>query len=135
LGLNVTFQQADACALPFADGQFDAVIVESVTNFAEARRAVPEYFRVLQSGGVLYDRELMLRQAAADTPRLDEMQQFFGMPQLMQREEWVELLRSHGFAEVEIPIYSLFTQQIKAMQLMHEDMHEYIDDDVYANAE
>ncbi|GIQ68979.1 class I SAM-dependent methyltransferase [Xylanibacillus composti] len=135
LGLQVTFRQADACALPFDDEQFDVVIVESVTNFAEARRAVPEYFRVLRSGGVLYDREMMLQQAAAETPRLDEIQQFFGMPQLMRREEWVELLRSLGFARAEIPQYSLFTEEIKAMQLMYEDEHEYIDDDVYANAD
>lgn len=135
LGLQVTFRQADACNLPFDKDQFDAVVVESVTNFAEARRAVPEYFRVLQPGGILYDRELMLHQPAADTPRLNEIQQFFGMPQLMQCEEWRELLRNQGFAQVEIPDYSLFTQKIKEMQMKYEDEYEYIDDDVYTNAD
>jgi len=135
LGLAVTFRQADACNLPFDAASFDAVIVESVTNFADAKRAVSEYYRVLRGGGSLYDRELMLQQPAADTPRLEEIQQFFGMPQLMQREQWEALLQSEGFAQVETPTYSLFTDEMKAKQLMYEDQHEYIDDDVYANAE
>ena len=46
------FKVADAQELPFPDGQFDAVITESVTAFPEDKqKAVNEYVRVLKPGG------------------------------------------------------------------------------------
>lgn len=49
---RIAFDVADAQALPFADGSFDAVISESVTAFAPDRaRAVREYRRVRVPGG------------------------------------------------------------------------------------
>ena len=49
---RVTFQRADAMALPFADASFDVVsIAFGIRNVAEPRRALAEFFRVLRPGG------------------------------------------------------------------------------------
>jgi ubiquinone/menaquinone biosynthesis C-methylase UbiE len=52
LAARVTYRQADALALPFADETFDAVITEHVTMNIEAKdRLFAEVRRVLRSGG------------------------------------------------------------------------------------
>jgi ubiquinone/menaquinone biosynthesis C-methylase UbiE len=48
---KVEFRVADATDLPFDDGSFDAVLVESVTTFIEDKAAaVQEYTRVVKPG-------------------------------------------------------------------------------------
>jgi ubiquinone/menaquinone biosynthesis C-methylase UbiE len=50
---NVTWRQADALALPFADGSFDAVICQfGVMFFPDKRAGYREALRVLKPGGV-----------------------------------------------------------------------------------
>lgn len=49
---NVRFAQADAAALPFADGSFDALIVAfGVRNFTDQAAGLEEMARVLAAGG------------------------------------------------------------------------------------
>ena len=49
---NMTFESADARALPFKDGAFAVVIFDStLSHVSEPERAVDEARRVLQSGG------------------------------------------------------------------------------------
>jgi ubiquinone/menaquinone biosynthesis C-methylase UbiE len=49
---GIEFRVANAQALPFEDGTFDAVITESVTVFPENKQAaVSEYARVVKPGG------------------------------------------------------------------------------------
>src|SRR5205085_403581 len=49
---RVTWRQADAQALPFPDGGFDAVLCQfGVMFFADKRRAFSEAYRVLKPGG------------------------------------------------------------------------------------
>lgn len=51
-GLNVTFRPADAEALPFADGSFDAVVSTFGVMFTpNQRQAARELLRVCRSGG------------------------------------------------------------------------------------
>jgi ubiquinone/menaquinone biosynthesis C-methylase UbiE len=53
-GENVRWQQADACALPFPDGAFDAVVCQFGLMFVPDKSvAVRESFRVLNRNGLL----------------------------------------------------------------------------------
>jgi ubiquinone/menaquinone biosynthesis C-methylase UbiE len=51
---NVTFEQGDATALPFADASYDVVVLDStLSHVADAERAIGEAARVLRPNGVL----------------------------------------------------------------------------------
>lgn len=51
---NLEFVQADATALPFADGEFDAVTISfGLRNVVEPKKALAEFHRVLKPGGRL----------------------------------------------------------------------------------
>ena len=51
---NVRFEQADARALPFADGAFDIVVFDStLSHVPEPERALAEAARVVRPGGSL----------------------------------------------------------------------------------
>lgn len=52
---NVTFQQGDAMALPFADESFDAVTISfGLRNMADRHHSLSEMRRVLRTGGRLF---------------------------------------------------------------------------------
>jgi SAM-dependent methyltransferase len=100
-GVNVLWLQADARTLPFEEGSFDAVMVESVSLFTETARVTGEYRRVLKSGGRLYDRELMALHRT--TPEMEqEIRDFYGFERLLSPEEWIQLLEASGFADVQV---------------------------------
>jgi len=49
---NIEFVQADATALPFADGEFDAVTSSfGLRNVVEPKKALDEFYRVTKPGG------------------------------------------------------------------------------------
>lgn len=51
---NLEFVQADATALPFADGEFDAVTISfGLRNVSPPQKALAEFYRVLRPGGRL----------------------------------------------------------------------------------
>ncbi|MBF4561976.1 bifunctional demethylmenaquinone methyltransferase/2-methoxy-6-polyprenyl-1,4-benzoquinol methylase UbiE [Microbacterium sp. VKM Ac-2870] len=51
---NVTFVEADATALPFADGEFDAVTISfGLRNVNDPKKALAEMLRVTAPGGTL----------------------------------------------------------------------------------
>lgn len=51
LGVDCGFVAGDACALPFADGSFDACFSHTVMVFCEPAAFVREQYRVLKPGG------------------------------------------------------------------------------------
>ena len=49
---SITFQRANATALPFSDSEFDAVVISQVYEYvSEIKGALSELFRVLKPGG------------------------------------------------------------------------------------
>ncbi|THG29154.1 bifunctional demethylmenaquinone methyltransferase/2-methoxy-6-polyprenyl-1,4-benzoquinol methylase UbiE [Glaciibacter flavus] len=51
---NIVFVEADATALPFDDGSFDAVTISfGLRNVVEPKKAIAEFLRVLRPGGRL----------------------------------------------------------------------------------
>lgn len=98
LGDRVVFCQADAEALPWADGSVDALICEcSLCTFPSPDQAVREWFRVLRPGG---------RLGVSDVTRRGEMPQ--GLDTLAgwisclagarSLEEYAALVAAQGFA-------------------------------------
>ncbi len=68
-GNTIEFVQGDACAMPFADGQFDAVMaVECIFHFPSRKTFFGEARRVLRPGGTLAVSDFVV-----DGDKLDEL--------------------------------------------------------------
>jgi demethylmenaquinone methyltransferase/2-methoxy-6-polyprenyl-1,4-benzoquinol methylase len=73
-GLRVRFAVADALALPFGDGEFDAATIAfGIRNVPRIEAALREAYRVLRIGG----RFLCLEFSTVDVPGLDAFYDFY----------------------------------------------------------
>ncbi|MBD0383591.1 class I SAM-dependent methyltransferase [Paenibacillus sp. WST5] len=118
--VQVQFLEGDACQLPFDDNSFDVVMVESVTNFAEARKAMSEYYRVLKPGGKLYDREVIKTKEMK--PEIHgALSGFYGVTKLYSMEEWRELMESSQFTRVEFSGAHPFPRTMFEDKVQHPD--------------
>lgn len=119
---RVSFQQADAMALPFEDASFDVVsIAFGIRNVAEPKRAIAEFFRVLRPGGrvvilefdeprnplVRFGNNLYTRRIMPMTATLiarDRSGAYKYLPRsvetFMKRDEMQGSLREAGFGEL-----------------------------------
>lgn len=96
--VHVEFFQGDVRSLPFDEGSFDVVFVESVTVFTEAAVALKEYYRVLQPGGRLFDREMY---KVKHHPELEfEMRGLYGNDLLPTDDDWMNWMYRAGFKDV-----------------------------------
>ncbi|MGA7786593.1 MAG: bifunctional demethylmenaquinone methyltransferase/2-methoxy-6-polyprenyl-1,4-benzoquinol methylase UbiE [Xanthobacteraceae bacterium] len=74
LGDTVTFAEANAEALPFADRSFDAITIAfGIRNVPRIEQALAEAYRVLKIGG----KFLCLEFSAVDVPGLDRVYDFY----------------------------------------------------------
>ena len=91
---KVAFRVADAQDLPFGDGEFDAVITESVTAFPEDKqKAVHEYARVTKAGGYVGLNECVwLRVPPPPEIVAWASQDLGGAVKPLTPDEWVGLL-------------------------------------------
>jgi SAM-dependent methyltransferase len=119
-GVRVQFIQGDVCRLPFEDNSFDVVMVESVTNFADAQKAVSEYYRVLNPDGKLYDREVI--RIKEMTPEIHgALCSFYGVNKLFSMEEWTELLVNNQFTQAGSSGIHPFPRTMFEDQVQHPD--------------
>ncbi|TVY06880.1 class I SAM-dependent methyltransferase [Paenibacillus cremeus] len=125
-GLAISFVQGSIDALPFADGSFDVILAESVTNFADIRATLREYSRVLSPGGALYDREVMLLQPMPEA-EYEEIVRFFGFGGLLSDAEWPQALMAAGFARTETWNRSVFEEHLGEDQERNPDLLQVID--------
>ncbi len=93
---KVKLVRGDAEQLPFPDGIFDLVFVESVSIFTDARSALAEYRRVLKPGGTLLDRELTVSKESTALMK-GAMRQLYGMRTMADEQGWLEMMRLAGF--------------------------------------
>jgi len=95
---RVHFRVASATDLPFEDGSFDVVLVESVTTFIEDKSAaIGEYARVVKPGGCLgLNEEIWLK-----TPPPQEIVDYAAKTwdihtEIVTLDRWVQLLEASG---------------------------------------
>lgn len=98
--VDVNFKLGDACHLPFEDKRFDTVFLESVTLFAGIEKSIPEYYRVLRDGGILYDRE-MLAEGSVSPELMEDLRQLYSFQKLPTKEEWIAYFKQQGFTHVQ----------------------------------
>jgi ubiquinone/menaquinone biosynthesis C-methylase UbiE len=134
MGVDVRFTQSDVCTLPFPDEHFDVIIAESVTNFTQADRSISEYYRVLKPGGILYDREMFVREPLPNELFL-QLSSFFGIPQLMNQNEWVTLLMHNHFKKVDFVDVNTFNHQSMEAQYQFPDPHQFIDEGAFLDGQ
>lgn len=92
------FLVADAQELPFRDGEFDAVICESVLAFVpDDRKAVGEFARVLKKGGYLGLNEATW--IKEPTKEMIEYFQEYSDSRIEEEKTWRVLLKSAGLTE------------------------------------
>ncbi|NHN33687.1 class I SAM-dependent methyltransferase [Paenibacillus agricola] len=130
-GLQVDFVEGDIGSIPFESNQFDVILAESVTNFAEASTALSEYYRVLKPGGTLYDREL-IEAKPIPSPMKSTLLDFFGFKQLASLDEWTAIFNKANFNRVSHWDYSLIVED-HTDQVKHSDEFQYVDSNVFTN--
>jgi ubiquinone/menaquinone biosynthesis C-methylase UbiE len=103
---------ADAQALPFAGGVFDAVITESVTAFPEDKqKAVDEYARVTKPGGYVGLNESVWWKVPVPPEVVAWAAQDIGANvQPLTVDAWKELLKNAGLQEVATRTYPVDTR-------------------------
>ena len=97
---NMTFQQGDVSALPFADGSFDLVTSRvSAHHYGDPARALTEAFRVLRPGG----RFLLVDTIVPEDATLDTFYNCFELlrdsshVRNWRATEWLRMLKGAGF--------------------------------------
>lgn len=129
-GVDVQFIQADVCSLPFPESHFDVIIAESVTNFTPVDRSMREYYRVLKHGGILYDREIIAEKPIPEDV-LGQFTSFFGISQLLNQDEWLNIARHCGFDEAAFAEVKPFDNDTLDQQGQHPDPHQMIDEGAF----
>jgi ubiquinone/menaquinone biosynthesis C-methylase UbiE len=129
--LQIHFVEGDVCSIPFETDRFDVILAESVTNFADADKALSEYYRVLKPGGTLYDREIVVVKSIPSqmkSPLFD----FFGFKQLASLDEWTEILNNSKFNSVSNWGYSIIGKDHNDA-VNHPDEFQYLDKNIFTN--
>lgn len=132
-GVQLDLVEASAEHLPFPDGSFHVVMVESVTVFTDAPMALAEYFRVLRPDGMLLDRELFaVPGMPADLER--EIAAFYEIRRLFTAEEWLRMLDEAGFHDCRVWDRKQLAPILWEDVFVYPDEHQMPDPDILGNA-
>jgi arsenite methyltransferase len=126
---RVEFRVADARDLPFDEGAFDAVIVESLLVFlAEKEQAIREFTRVCKAGGFVGLNEMTLLQEPAPPKLVAYFEHTTGMkgpPPTVTA--WRALLESAGLEEVTAQGYQVTIRDEAKGRLKRFRFRDYTD--------
>jgi arsenite methyltransferase len=113
------FRVADAQELPFEDGLFDVVIVESVTTFIESKqKALREYARVAKSGGYVGLNEEIWLKTAPPAEIVEFVAKTWDIEsEIPTADGWVRMLEDAGLRDVVAKPYT-FSVAREATQVL-----------------
>jgi ubiquinone/menaquinone biosynthesis C-methylase UbiE len=117
--VSIQFLVGDASSLPFPNESFDIILVESVSIFTDISKTFAEYYRVLRTGGKLFDRE-MIQQKRMPAEIKEEISQFYNLNKLWDMNEWSAFANTVGFTHSQIDGPFLFPNS-------SEDLNKYPD--------
>jgi SAM-dependent methyltransferase len=100
LGDRVRVDDADIVALPYEDGEFDAVIAEAVTMFVSRRRAAAELVRVTKPGGRVLATEFYWRRPPTEEAREIFLGQVCPGLKFDSLEDWRQIYSDAGLVDV-----------------------------------
>jgi SAM-dependent methyltransferase len=93
---RVKFRLGNSCSMDYKDGSFDVVTtINTIYFWDDTRKGMSEIYRVLKSGGVFYN-------AVITKETLDGIFYTQSGFQKFTNEEYIEIGRDAGFANVEI---------------------------------
>jgi len=132
-GAPVEWRQADAQALPFDDGAFDAVLCQHGLQFVpEPPTAVAEMHRVLQPGGVA---AVSTWRGAEHNPYIsaiaaglrthlseDAVRIMLSTCGIANRQTLADLFTDAGFAAVEVHTVTLHREPVDAVRVVMENL-------------
>jgi arsenite methyltransferase len=95
---RVEFRVADATDLPFGDGSFDVVLVESVTSFIEDKAAaIRQYARVLKPAGRVGLNEEIWHQTTVPPEMVEYAAHTWDVQvEIVTLQDWVGLMEAAG---------------------------------------
>lgn len=110
---RVELRVADAQDLPFEEGQFDAVITESVTAFpADKQKAVCEYAWVIKPGGFVgLNESVWLKVPPPPEVEAWAKQEVGATVKPLPAAEWVALLQNAGLKEISSQSFAIDTRE------------------------
>ncbi|WP_339287205.1 class I SAM-dependent methyltransferase [Paenibacillus sp. FSL E2-0201] len=126
---SIEFLVGDASSLPFPDESFDVILVESVSIFTDTDTAFSEYYRVLRTGGKLFDRE-MVQYKPIPTEINQEITTFYHIEKLWNISDWSALVNATGFNHSQIDGPFLFPKSSEDLT-EHPDHYQQMDADSF----
>lgn len=94
---KIKIVNADIQQMPFAQNEFDTVIVEAVTMFVNRKKAIEEIFRVCKNGGKVVEHEFIWRKKpTTEARRIFEGEVCPGI-KFDTAEDWVQIFKENGF--------------------------------------
>jgi ubiquinone/menaquinone biosynthesis C-methylase UbiE len=123
----VELRVADAQELPFEDGRFDAVIIESVNAFIpDLKRAFAEYARVLRPGGYVGMNEGTWVKAPPPAELLEFIRRAMGA-EFKTAEEWKALLAQAGLEVTAAKVYAINALRQRLDEVAGLDASDWMD--------
>lgn len=126
---NITFQQGDACILPFADNVFDLVLaVECIFHFPSREQFFKEAYRVLKPKGYLALSDFLPSTVLSPFTKMNWFGHFYGHCNLDYRsQQYRQLAQETGFNTLierditanTLPTYAYLRQLARQQGIKH----------------
>ncbi|MEK4521040.1 class I SAM-dependent methyltransferase [Psychrobacillus sp. FSL W7-1457] len=101
LEADIHLIEGDITCLPLESDSFDIIISESVLVFTDIALALSEAARLLKKDGKLLLIEMTGASNASEEVK-HKVLELYGIQQLIDEEEWKEILKKAGFSHIEI---------------------------------